>query len=145
MIIKQVNDINPKYAYRYNNTTRQEVNTISENIFPKITNKEVCTKSHMRYIQIFKNKNYIIVGRELYNFFRNFAFIYIFWIIVHNVSANLYVYFCAQSSVWGMISSIFTTHAPHCTALRIGMETGVGIINSMWGTLGVWISSKLLN
>jgi hypothetical protein len=135
---------NTKNSYRYDNTIRK-VNTALENNFSKIANKEFKPKSNMKYIEIFKNKNYIIIGRELYGFFRHFAFIYVFWIIVHNVSANLYVYFCAQSSMWGIISSIFTTQSPHCTALRIGMETGVGIINSMWGTLGVWISSKLLN
>lgn len=115
------------------------------NDFHNITNKDIGYNFQMKYIEIFKNKNYVIVGNELYKFFKNFAFIYVFWIIVHNVSANLYVYFCAQSSIWGMITSIFTTQAPHCTALRIGMETGVGIINSMWSTLGVWISSRLLN
>lgn len=94
-----------------------------------------------KYLQI---SNYKYIGKEVAILVKNFIIIYFFWIIIHVISANLYVYFCAQPNISGILYSILTTQTPHCVALRVATETGVHIINSMWSTLAVWASSKFL-
>ena len=75
----------------------------------------------------------------------DFVSVYLIWIFIHIISANMYVYFCADLSVYGVISSIFITQSPHCRALRYAIDTGVGIINSMWATVGVWLTNSIIN
>ena len=75
----------------------------------------------------------------------DFVSVYLIWIFIHIISANMYVYFCADLSVYGVISSIFITQSPHCSALRYAIDTGVGIINSMWATVGVWLTNSIIN
>jgi len=69
--------------------------------------------------------------------------IYIFWIIVHFISANLYAYYCAHLSLVGFFMSAFQAPSPHCTALRWAVTTGGNIITQMWCVLGTWICGKI--
>jgi len=70
--------------------------------------------------------------------------IYILWIILHYVSANLYPYFCAELGIWGFIQSIFVAESPHCIAMRWMIYNGGNVIHVMWISLGVWIVGKIL-
>jgi hypothetical protein len=72
------------------------------------------------------------------------AGVFILWICLHYVAANLYPSYCAETSVVGFIKSVFVAQAPHCIALRWVIYNGGIAINSMWITIAIWISSKLL-
>lgn len=69
--------------------------------------------------------------------------IYIFWILLHFVSANLYSHYCANISFFGLIISAFQAPAPHCVALRWAITTGGNIITQMWLVLGTWVCGKI--
>ena len=61
--------------------------------------------------------------------------IYLLWILVHFVSANLYTYLCAHLSWWGFFTSPFLTQTPHCKALLWLLTTSVFNIGEMWKIL----------
>lgn len=69
--------------------------------------------------------------------------LYLFWIIVHIISTNLYCYFCAHLSIYGLFISPFVTVAPHCKALGWLMANSATAISNMWLTVGVWLISKI--
>jgi hypothetical protein len=72
------------------------------------------------------------------------AGVFIIWISLHYVAANLYPSYCAETTVAGFIKSIFVAQAPHCIAMRWVIYHGGIAINSMWISIAIWISSKLL-
>ena len=69
--------------------------------------------------------------------------IYIFWAVIHYICARLYPIYCAPSGFLGFLSSLVMTQAPHCIALRYGIQYGSSLISSMWITIGTWIVLKL--
>jgi len=75
-------------------------------------------------------------------FIMNVAGIYIGWIFLHMIAANLYPIYCAEWSIWGVIKSAFVAPAPHCQALRWVINNGGTMINQMWIVLGTWICGK---
>jgi len=44
----------------------------------------------------------------------------------------------------GFIKSIFVAQAPHCIALRWIIYNGGLAINSMWVSIGIWVTTKML-
>jgi hypothetical protein len=72
------------------------------------------------------------------------AGIYILWILLHFVSAHLYIYYCAHMSLMGAVMSPISVSAPHCRALRWAINTGANSIDAMWVVLGTWLCSKLV-
>jgi hypothetical protein len=70
--------------------------------------------------------------------------IYMMWILLHYVSAHLYTYFCAPSTIVGFIYSPFVIAAPHCRALRWVIFNGSVSIDNMWIVFGTWLCSKIL-
>jgi hypothetical protein len=72
------------------------------------------------------------------------AGVFILWICLHYIAANLYPHYCAESCVSGFIKSIFVAQAPHCIAMRWVIYHGGIAINSMWISIAIWFSSKLL-
>jgi len=70
--------------------------------------------------------------------------IYILWIGMHFICANVYPHFCAEYTLIGIIKSIFVAETPHCLAMRWVIYNGGNIIHGMWTAIGVWISRKLL-
>lgn len=71
------------------------------------------------------------------------AGIYILWMVLHFVSANLYVYYCAHMSLFGFLMSPVLASAPHCRAIRWVLNSGAHSIDAMWIVLGTWVCSKL--
>ena len=71
------------------------------------------------------------------------AGLYILWMVLHFVSANLYVYYCAHMSVFGFLMSPVLASAPHCRAIRWVLNSGAQSIDAMWIVLGTWVCSKL--
>ena len=69
--------------------------------------------------------------------------VFILWIVLHFIAANLYPMFCAELSIFGFVKSIFVAQTPHCIALRWVIYNGGNSINSMWISLGLWITAKI--
>jgi hypothetical protein len=82
--------------------------------------------------------------KNVFEFINEVAGIFVLWIIIHYISANLYARFCAELSIIGFIKSIFVAQAPHCIAMRWIIYNGGVIINSMWVSIAVWFTRKLL-
>ena len=78
------------------------------------------------------------------NFIYDVAGIFILWIIIHYVSANLYSNFCAELTVYGFVKSIFVSQTPHCIAMRWIIYNGGNAINSMWISFALWITTKFI-
>jgi len=128
------------------------------NIYNKITNllndtiSNVCTYSKKGVIfisSILLSKYTSIINNKRCNtiIFRiiHFISIYFLWVCIHNISSNLYTYFCAHLSIYGIFQSMFISQSPHCRILHFISYTGVDIIYSMWISLSVWMSSKIIS
>ena len=70
--------------------------------------------------------------------------IYFVWVALHYGAAHAYTSFCANSSIYGFITSPLLVAAPHCVAFRWTINMGASVIGTMWFVLGTWISTKLL-
>ena len=71
--------------------------------------------------------------------------IYLLWVFVHFVSANLYAYHCTNLSFYGLLTTPFLVVAPHCTALNWTINWTHGAIKNMWLTLGSWLVAKIVD
>jgi len=92
----------------------------------------------MNYREVMDN-----IVRIIDPFIRAFG-IYGVWILLHYVSANLYVRLCAYPSFVGFIASPFLAASPHCSALRWAIYNGGNTITSMWVVMGVWLLSYIV-
>ena len=81
--------------------------------------------------------------KTIFSFIYEVAGIFIFWIVIHFMAANLYHRFCADLSIIGFIKSIFIAQAPHCIAMRWVIYNGGNMINSMWVSLAMWFTTKI--
>jgi len=70
--------------------------------------------------------------------------IYLLWILLHYVAAQLYVKFCVPNNIVGFLLSPFMTATPHCQGLRWIIYNAANMINNMWIILGTWICSTIL-
>mgnify|MGYP003691608843 CR=1 FL=1 len=71
--------------------------------------------------------------------------VYIFWIGVHYVSANVYPYFCADATIMGLLTSPILVMTPHCRALLWAQQTSSLVIQNMWIIIGTWLCSEILS
>ena len=74
----------------------------------------------------------------------NIGGVFILWILLHYIAANLYAKFCAELSAIGFIKSIFIAMSPHCIAMRWVIYNGGSTIHTMWISIGLWFTGKLL-
>ena len=70
--------------------------------------------------------------------------VYVLWIVLHTIAANLYPVFCANMSFVGMIMSIFQAPSYQCIGLRWIINNGSCTITQMWSVFGTWIIGKLI-
>ena len=70
--------------------------------------------------------------------------LYLFWIMLHYFSAQLYVYYCAPRGLYGFLISPFLVAAPHCRAIRWIIHNGGNMVDNMWIILGTWLCSKII-
>ena len=82
--------------------------------------------------------------KSIFNTIYEVAGIFILWISIHYIASNLYPKFCAELSMLGFVKSIFVAQAPHCIALRWIIYNGGLAINSMWISIGMWVTTKML-
>ena len=69
--------------------------------------------------------------------------LYLLWIGIHYGATHLYARFCTPSGVQGFLMSPFLATAPHCHALRWGIDQGALTINNMWLVVAAWVMAKL--
>jgi hypothetical protein len=70
--------------------------------------------------------------------------IYLMWIILHYLSAHLYVAWCTPMTIIGFLLSPFVVPAPHCQAFRWVIVNGSNHITTMWFTFGTWVAKKIV-
>ena len=70
--------------------------------------------------------------------------IYIFWILLHYITAHMYVKYCASPSWYGLLVSPFLISSPHCIAMRWVFSKGGTVIEGMWILVGTWLCSKII-
>jgi len=70
--------------------------------------------------------------------------LYLFWIMLHYFSAQMYVYYCAPRGFYGFLISPFLVAAPHCRAIRWIIHNGGNMVDNMWIILGTWLCSKII-
>ena len=73
------------------------------------------------------------------------AGIYIFWILLHYVTAHLYVRYCASPTWYGFMISPFLISAPHCIAMRWVFSKGGTVIEVCGYLLARGYVQKLLH
>lgn len=74
----------------------------------------------------------------------NASGLYLFWICLHYLAANMYTYYCVPSFFQGFIMSPFLVSAPHCRAIRWVVHNGGNTIDNMWIMLATWLCSRLI-
>jgi hypothetical protein len=70
--------------------------------------------------------------------------LYLFWIMLHYFSTQMYVYYCAPRGLYGFLISPFLVAAPHCRAIRWIIHNGGNMVDNMWIILGTWLCSKII-
>ena len=68
---------------------------------------------------------------------------YILWIFIHYFATQLYVGFCANWSIKGLIMSPFLVTMPHCVGLLWCINQGVYNLQAMWILLGYWLVKRI--
>jgi len=70
--------------------------------------------------------------------------VYLFWIVLHYISAHLYASWCANLTLVGFLLSPFVVPAPHCQAFRWVINNGSNSITAMWIALGTWCAKRII-
>jgi len=83
-----------------------------------------------------------VCKRLVIEFWTLFKF-YLFWILVHFSTTNLYTYLCTPMTIVGFISSPFMAITPHCKVMQWLFTISVNTINQMWVLFGIWMTTKL--
>jgi hypothetical protein len=83
-------------------------------------------------------------GRYCVQYVYSASSLYLFWIMLHYFSAQLYVYYCAPRGFYGFLISPFLVAAPHCRAIRWIIHNGGNMVDNMWLILGTWLCSKII-
>ena len=65
--------------------------------------------------------------------------IYLFWISIHYIAAQLYIHMCVPQTMVGFLSSPFLAVTPHCQGMRWVVYMGGDVIQTMWITLGAFL------
>jgi hypothetical protein len=82
--------------------------------------------------------------RRSIHYFHKAVSVYLFWIILHYLSLQLYLYFCTPKTWQEALIAPFIISSPHCKALRWAFNYGGTTTDSMWVVLGAWICTKII-
>jgi hypothetical protein len=83
-------------------------------------------------------------GRYCVQYMYGASSLYLFWIMLHYFSTQMYVYYCAPRGFYGLLISPFLVAAPHCRAIRWIIHNGGNMVDNMWIILGTWLCSKII-
>jgi hypothetical protein len=129
-----------------NDNIKEETMTIEEirqeqdkELAKNITNIDYCIKITYEGTQFFISFTYKTI-----RYIIQISGIYLLWILLHYVAAQLYVKFCVPNNIVGFLLSPFMTATPHCQGLRWIIYNAANMINNMWIILGTWICSTIL-
>jgi hypothetical protein len=67
------------------------------------------------------------------------AQIYIFWISIHYIAAQLSAQICVPQTILGFLYSPFLAVTPQCQGMRWIIYMGGDVIQNMWITLGAFL------
>tara|TARA_Y100000389_G_C17408646_1_gene489555 strand:- start:924 stop:1244 length:321 start_codon:yes stop_codon:yes gene_type:complete len=66
--------------------------------------------------------------------------IYLFWILLHWMSVQIYQYMCVPSTIWGLVfGAAIASQMPHCRAALWTVTHSSVVISNMWIMLGSWL------
>ena len=71
--------------------------------------------------------------------------IYTLYICIHNVSSNIYVYYCSPLTLYGLIFSPITIISPHCKTILWVMNHTSYNIQLMCILFGTWIVKNIIS
>ncbi len=98
----------------------------------------------MERLSEFTNK---IKDTEIYNYIMKFSStpvgMYIMWIVLHYLAANLYNMHCAPSGVVGFAISPLMASTPYCSGLLWILQNSTVKFLAIWTIIGSWIKQKL--
>jgi hypothetical protein len=110
--------------------------------------EEVEDETHICTDMIAMSSPYILEmvekGRYCVQYMYGASSLYLFWIMLHYCSAQMYVYYCAPRGFYGFLISPFLVAAPHCRAIRWIIHNGGNMVDNMWLILGTWLCSKII-
>jgi len=132
--VREQEDESVEDNIRYMHVTAAEQAMVTEQGIEKEKDSNVRENRVMTAFKV--AKPYLLVVNSV-------AGLYILWMVLHFVSANLYVYYCAHMSLFGFLMSPVLASAPHCRAIRWVLNSGAQSIDAMWIVLGTWVCSKL--
>jgi len=132
----------PTLRRRHYNNIDNNVSYVEENDVNYIEGDDENNSEYNEEVITYKDAHGIVLRNFLVECW-NISKIYLFWVIMHMLSVNLYCYFCAHMSLYGLFISPFVVVAPHCKALSWLMTNSITSINNMWLTLGTWLVSRL--
>ena len=78
------------------------------------------------------------------NNIKSIILFYLSWIFIHYVCSQLYIYFCAPFTWYGLIVSPFLIMSPHCSAFRWVIYEAGNVLYGMWLAIGSWFIVNVL-
>ena len=75
----------------------------------------------------------------------NISWVYLVWILIHWSVANMYSYFCAPTSIIGILTSPWLIASPQCRAGIWILGTAAKTVETGFTLLGVWFSAKIIS
>ena len=100
----------------------------TKNITKNTDDNAVCK---YKYLTSFIKKCYSISG------------IYIMWIIIHHLAANLYARYCTPLTLVGVLSAPFIVATPPCSCLRWCINKGSDTMVAMWVVMASWLVTRV--
>jgi hypothetical protein len=70
--------------------------------------------------------------------------VYLFWIMAHWISSQLYVSWCVGEGLYDILMSPFIAPLPQCVCLRWMMYNGGRMIEVMWIMVGKWTIERMI-
>lgn len=75
---------------------------------------------------------------------RHIVLFYLGWVFIHYLCSQLYIYFCAPFTLYGLIMSPFLIMTPHCNAFRWVIYEAGKVLYGMWIAIGSWTIANIL-
>lgn len=69
---------------------------------------------------------------------------YLGWVFLHYICSQFYIYYCVPYTWYGILISPFLSMTPHCYAFRWVIHESGTIFYTMWISIGMWFTSKLI-
>ena len=81
---------------------------------------------------------------EFVKMIANAVGMYLVWIVLHYISAQLYAEFCTPKTIQGFLLSPFYAISPQCKSLRWIIYNSGSSIEAMWFIAASFVLSRLI-